>query len=221
MGNWCCSSRKEYDDNGYVDDEGEEGEVVVEKRYTYANHRRRFEHRREPDDPASDSDENIRRLAVEMEGESNGKNKKRKSKKFERNNSMLQELLEGKKKKGFFSRKFAKLRGKNKKKDDDKDKDKKDKKKNSKKNAKEMELKARSRANTRLAMQEAMGETPSEPPKQQQQEEVDFRESITSKRRDRRESVADKVLSKQMVKYNNRYGFKKTRQWSTALSCDT
>jgi hypothetical protein len=58
-----------FDDDDFVDDENSEGEVVVSKRYSYTNHRRsRFEHKRETDDPASDSDENIRRLAAEMQG---------------------------------------------------------------------------------------------------------------------------------------------------------
>jgi hypothetical protein len=122
---------------------------------------------------------------------------------------MLLDLLQGKKKKGFFSRKFAKLRGRNKKKDDDKD-DKQDKK-DSKKSSKEMEkAKAKNKATTRLAMKEAMGEVPVETPNKVAKEgNIGLRDSITSKGRDRRESVADKMLNKQMAKYKQRFGFKK------------
>lgn len=120
---------------------------------------------------------------------------------------MLLDLLEGKKKKGFFSRKFAKLRGKkDKKKDEDKVAEKKAKK-DKKKEAKEMEkVKAKNRASTKLAMKEALGEGA---PKPAAEEDINIRESITSKRRERRESVADKMLTRQISKYNDRFGFKK------------
>jgi len=230
MGN-CFGSKDTYEDDEYLDGEGEEGEVVISQRYTYAKHRKsRFEQRRETDDPASDSDDQLQRLAAEIDGgESSKKKGKKRSKKFEQNNNMLLELLEGnKKKKGFFSRKFAKLRGKIKKsgdkdnkqdKKDKKDKEKKDKldKKKEGKEMKEMnkaKKKAKNKAATKQAMQDAMGEPKKDtPPKQDKQlvfPELNLRESITSMRgRERSESVADKMLSKQMVKYKERFGFKK------------
>jgi hypothetical protein len=122
---------------------------------------------------------------------------------------MLLDLLDGKKKKGFFSRKFAKLRGKNKKKDEDKEKQ---DKKGSKKAAKEMEkIKKKNKEATRQAMKEAMGEATGDSPKG----EKDIKDMM--KGRDRRESVADKMLTKQMVKYQARFGMKKTSENSPEL----
>jgi len=269
MGN-CFGKKQSY--SGYDDDEdlldedeeGEEGEVVVSQRYSYANHRRsRFDVRaRETDDPASDADENLRRLALGMQGgessakrgrrqaEPTKKSKSKKKTKFDQNNNMLQDMLEGKKK-GFFMRKLAKLRGKPKKKDDNKkeapketkkekkerQKREKEAKEREKKAAKEREqarkkeikmvnMKSKNKESTRQAMREMLAESSKDasgsgsggggsPPVQAREGELvgggadgeirDLRMSIT--RKERRESVADLMLAKQMMKYKERFKF--------------